>query len=51
MENNGRASISKITKHIESCYFFITDNIGHWDLKVKYWSTEKIWDSVLDKPN
>ena len=27
MENNGKASSSKQTKHINICYFFITDHI------------------------
>ena len=35
MENNGRASSSKITKHIKAIYFFIKDRINQGDVKVE----------------
>ena len=47
LENNGRASISKITKLIKSQYFLIRDHIGQGDGEVYYCLTEEMWDGVF----
>ena len=45
MENNGRASSSKRTKHINVRYFFITDRIAKGDIEIVYCPTN---DMVAD---
>jgi len=39
MENNGRASSSKRTRHINIRYFFVTDRIQNGEMSVKYCPT------------
>ena len=48
MENNGRASIKKRPKHINSRYLFIMDQINQGYLDVEYGTTEKMWAEVLN---
>ena len=50
LEQNGRSSSSKRTKHIKSRYFFIQDKIADGDLEVEHCPTERMWADVLNKP-
>ena len=50
LEQNGRSSSSKRTKHIKSRYFFIQDKITDGDLEVEHCPTERMWANVLNKP-
>jgi hypothetical protein len=50
LENNGKMSSSKRTKHIKSKYFFITDKIEQGDVIVEYKPTDEIWCDVSTKP-
>ena len=45
LKNNGRASISRLTEHINISYFFITDRIKKGELKIEYCPTD---DMVAD---
>ena len=45
LENNGRASSSRWTKHLNIRYFFITDRIKKGELKIEYCPTD---DMVAD---
>ena len=45
LENNGRASISRRTKHLNIRYFFITDRINKGEIKLEYCPTD---DMVAD---
>ena len=45
LENNGRASSSRRTKHLNISYFFITDRIKKGELKIYYCPTD---DMVAD---
>lgn len=50
LENNGKMSSSKRTKHIKSKYFFITDKIEQGDVIVEYKPTDEMWCDVNTKP-
>ena len=42
LDNNGRVSSSKLTRHINIPYFFITDRIKKGEQGVKYYPTEEM---------
>lgn len=50
LENNGKMSSSKRTKHIKSKFFFITDKIQQGEVIVEYLPTEEMWIDVNTKP-
>ena len=50
LENNGRISSTKNTRHMEIRYFFITDNIKRGKLSVKYCPTESMLGDYYTKP-
>jgi Reverse transcriptase (RNA-dependent DNA polymerase)/Zinc knuckle len=50
LENNGRGSSSKRTRHIDIRYFFITDRINKQEVTVEYCSTERMLADFLTKP-
>ena len=50
LENNGRGSSSKRTRHIDIRYFFITDRIEKGEVKVKHCSTENMLADFFTKP-
>ena len=50
MENNGRASSSKRTKHINVRYFFITDRIAKGDIEIVYCPTNDMVADFFTKP-
>ena len=50
LENNGMASSSKRTKHINVRYFFITDRIKAREVKVEYCPTTEMIADFFTKP-
>ena len=50
MGNNGRASISNITKHVNARYLFIKGHINQGRVGVKYSFIENMWEYVLNNP-
>ncbi|EJK55981.1 hypothetical protein THAOC_24212 [Thalassiosira oceanica] len=50
LENNGKFSSSKRTKHINNRYFLIKDKIEQGDLETEYCPTEKMWSDGHTKP-
>ena len=50
LENNGKRSSSKKTRHIEIRYFFITDNIRRKQMRVAYCPTEDMRADFMTKP-
>ena len=50
LENNGRASSSIQTKHIEIRYFFIQDGIEKGDIGLEYCHTNKMVADFMTKP-
>ena len=50
LENNGKWSSHKRTRHINIRYFFITDQIEKGVLKVKYCSTDNMAMDYMSKP-
>lgn len=50
LENNGKMSSSKRTKHIKAKFFFITDRIEQGDVTVEWLPTDKMWVDINTKP-
>jgi hypothetical protein len=50
LANNGRASSSKRTRHLNIRYFFITDRIGRGEVRVKYCPTDDMIGDFYTKP-
>ena len=50
LENNGRGSSSKRTKHMEVRYFFITDRINAKQVRVEYCPTDQMVADYFTKP-
>ena len=50
LENNGRFSAGKGSKHIDIRYFFVTDRIQKKHLKVQYCPTEEMIADFFTKP-
>ena len=50
LENNGRFSVGKGSRHINIRYFFITDRIKNNDFKVVYCPTEEMIADYFSKP-
>ena len=50
LEKNGTWSSSKQTKHLNCCYYFITDRISAGDLSVKYCPTREMVSDFFMKP-
>ena len=50
LKNNGRASSSKRTKHLNIRYFFITDRIKKGDLHIEYCPTDNMVADFFTKP-
>mgnify|MGYP000184801625 CR=1 FL=1 len=50
MENNGKASSSKRTKHISIRYYFVTDRINKKDLSVEWCPTGDMIGDFMTKP-
>ena len=50
LENNGKASSGKRTKHIAIRFFFVTDRIAKGDVSVKWCPTEDMTADFWTKP-
>jgi hypothetical protein len=50
LENNGRRSSSKRTRHLNVRYFFLTDQIEKGKLLVEYCPTDKMIGDYMSKP-
>ena len=50
LEQNGKASSGKRTRHIEIRYYFVTDRIAGGDLRVDYCPTENMLADFFTKP-
>ena len=50
LEKNGTRSSSKQTKHLNCCYYFITDRISAGDLSIKYCPTGEMVSDFFMKP-
>jgi hypothetical protein len=50
LENNGKMSSSKRTRHLDICYFFVTDNIHKKHLCVEYCPTDDMIGDFFTKP-
>ena len=49
LSENGKGSSSKHTKHLDICYFFITDRIKQEEVKVAYCPTENMLEDFFYK--
>ena len=50
LEENGKASSSKRTRHINIRYYFVTDRIGNNELRVEYCPTKEMIADFFTKP-
>jgi hypothetical protein len=50
LERNGRVSSTKRTKHIDVCYFFVTDRIKHGEVKAEWCPTNEMIADFMTKP-
>ena len=50
LENNGRASSGKKTRHINLRYFFVTDRISKGELLVEHCPTDMLIGDFYSKP-
>ena len=50
LENNGKRSSTKRTRHLKIRYFFVTDKIKSKEMSVEYCPTGDMWADVFTKP-
>lgn len=50
LENNGKLSSSKRTKHINVRYYFVKDCIEQKELKIEFLGTDDMWEDYYTKP-
>lgn len=50
LENNGRASSSKRTRHINIRYYFVKDKIDSGEIKIEYCPTKQMMADFFTKP-
>ena len=50
LEQNGRASSSKCTRHNNICYYFVTDRINCGEINLKYCPTTEMLGDYFTKP-
>jgi hypothetical protein len=50
LEQNGKASSSKRTKHINVRYFFVKDKIAKGEIELEHCPTEVMWADMNTKP-
>jgi hypothetical protein len=50
LENNGRASSGKRTRHIDICYFFVMDKVHQNEVAIVYCPTEDMIADFFTKP-
>ena len=51
LENNGKSSRSKRTKHINIRFFLVTDRIHKWDMSVEWFPRDEMTRDLLTKTN
>ena len=50
LQNNGRSSSGKKTRHINIRYYFITDRIANGDVRVEHCPTDRLIADFYTKP-
>ena len=50
LENNGKISSGKRTKHMNIRYFFIKDRVDAGDFKIEHCPTKQMWADYFTKP-
>ena len=50
LKKNGKRSKGKRTRHLDICFFFVTDRIKEGDISVKYCPTDMVVFDFLTKP-
>ncbi len=50
LERNGKASSGKRTRHINICYFFITDQVNMKELTIEWCPTKQMVADFITKP-
>jgi len=50
LARNGRSSSGKRTRHIDICYFFVSDRIKQGEVRVEYCPTEDMLGNFFTKP-
>ena len=50
LEENGRMSAGKRTRHFDIKYFYISDLIKRKELEIKYCPTISMWVDYMTKP-
>ena len=50
LENNGTASSTRRTRHIDIRYFFVKDRIKNGDVSVEFCPTDEMWADYFTKP-
>ena len=50
LENNGKKSSSKRTRHINIRYYFITDRVKNGELEIEYFPTDDMVADYFTKP-
>ena len=50
LEENGRMSAGKRTRHFDIKYFHISDLIKRKEIKIKYCPTSSMWEDYMTKP-
>jgi hypothetical protein len=50
LEQNGRLSSTKRTKHIDVRYFFIADRVANKEIRIVYCPTDEMWADFHTKP-
>ena len=50
LEQNGKSSSGKRTRHFNNKYFYITDLIKRNEMKIEYCPTDKMWADYMTKP-
>jgi hypothetical protein len=50
LEENGKASSLKRTKHINVQYFFVKDKIEKGEVRLEHCPTEEMWADINTKP-
>ena len=50
LENHGRQSSSKKTRHLDICYYFVTDNVKQGMVQIRYCPTGDMTADFFTKP-
>ena len=50
LEENGRMSAGKRTRHFDIKYFYISDLIKRKEIEIKYCPTSPMWADYMTKP-